>query len=318
MSDIAVSSMKASHRVAGYRKLALLMVVLALSACDNKQKTASQSIVRINGDEITVHQLNSELERLNMPNVSKKDVLDGLIARQLLIDRAEKEKIDRDPRVMQAIQRAKEQIIAQAYLQTRMANLPKPTETEINDFYRKNPQLFAQRKQFDTRELNIETRDLTPELAAKMNSAHSLEEMQNWLQAHQVKFTAVDATRNSADLPIEVTNAIDKMAPGSLFTVKQGANTQLIELQEIRNMPLTLGAARPKIVEFLTLQKSKEATDSEISRLRADAKIEYLNNSEVAALQDKPASAPTSPIASGDSKVNTPVTDIERGITNLK
>jgi EpsD family peptidyl-prolyl cis-trans isomerase len=318
MSDIAVSSGKAGNRVAGYRTAALLMLVLALSACGNKQKAASQSIVKVNDDEITVHQLNAELERLNAPNVSKKDVLDGLIARQLLVDQAEKKKLDRDPRVMQAVERAKDQIIAQAYLQTRMSNLPKPSETEIRDFYEKNPQLFSQRKQFDTHELNIQTKDLSPELAAKMNTAHSLDEVQNWLEAHQVKFTSVDATRNSAELPIEVINAISKMAPGSLFTVKQGDKSQLIELQEIRNVPLTLESARPKIVEFLMLQKSKQVADTEISRLRAAAKIEYLNKSAVAGLQDKPATAPTPPIAAGDTKVNKPLSDVERGITNLK
>ncbi|HWT72339.1 MAG TPA: EpsD family peptidyl-prolyl cis-trans isomerase [Oxalicibacterium sp.] len=317
MSDIAVSSGKTGNRVAAYRMAAALMVVLALSACGNKQKAASQSIVRINDDEITVHQLNAELERVNSPAVSKKDVLDGLIARQLLIDQAEKKKIDRDPRVMQAIERAKEQILAQAYLQTKMNNLQKPSENDIRDFYEKNPQLFAQRKQFDTRELNIDTRDLSPELVAKMNSAHSLDEVQSWLQAHQVKFTPVDATRSTAELPAEVTKAIAKMAPGSLFTVKQGDKSQLIELQEIRNVPLTLDVARPKIVEFLMLQKSKEAADAEISRLRAAAKIEYLNKSEVA-LQDKPAAKPTSPVAAGETKVNAPLTDVERGISNLK
>jgi peptidyl-prolyl cis-trans isomerase C len=318
MSDIAVSSGKTSNRVAGYRMAAVLMLVMALSACGNKQKTASQSIVRVNDDEITVHQLNAELERVNSANVSKKEVLDGLIARQLLIDQAEKKKIDRDPRVMQAIERAKEQILAQAYLQTKMNNMQKPSEKDIHDFYEKNPQLFAQRKQFDTRELNIDTRDLTPELVAKMGSAHSLDEVQSWLQAHQVKFTAADVTRSSAELPIEVINAISKMPPGSLFTVKQGDKSQLIELQEVRPVPLTQEAAHPKIVEFLMLQKSKEAADAEISRLRAAAKIEYLNKSEVAALDDKPAvAAPTPPVAGG-TKANKQLSDVERGITNLK
>ena len=317
MSDIAVSSGKTGNRVAGCRTAALLLMVLALSACGNKQKAASQSIVRVNDDEITVHQLNAELERVNLPNVSRKDVLDGLIARQLLTDQAEKQKIDRDPRVMQAIERAREQILAQAYLQTKASNLPKPTETEIRAFYDKNPQLFAQRKQFDTHELNIATRDLTPELAAKMNSAHSLDEVQNWLQAHEVKFTPVDATRTSAEMPKEVIAAVTKMAPGSLFTIKQGEKSQLVELQEIRNVPLSFEVARPKIVEFLMLQKSKELADAEISRLRAAAKIEYLNKSEVAGTQNKP-SAPTPPVASGDARVNAPLTDVERGISNLK
>jgi EpsD family peptidyl-prolyl cis-trans isomerase len=303
-----------NNRMAISKAALMLLAVMTISACGNKEKPAGQSMARVNGEEITVHQLNAELERVNPQVASKKQVLDGLIARQLLIEEAEKNKMDRDPKIMQSIERSKEQILAQAYLQSRIGNVPKPSEAEIQAFYEKNPQMFAQRKQFDTKELIIETKDLTPELVSKMNNARTLQEVQEWLQAHQVKFVPTQATRTSVELPAEVVDALSKMAPGSLFTVKQGDRSQLILLTDVRSSPLTLDVARPKIQEFLMLQKSKDAADAEIARLRAAAKVEYLNQS--AELQDKPAATPA--VAESDTKANAPISDVERGIGNLK
>jgi EpsD family peptidyl-prolyl cis-trans isomerase len=313
ISGMDVSSRVTNNRGAMYKAALVLLAVTALSACGNKEKAAGQSVARVNGEEITVHQMNAELERMNPQTVSKKNVLDGLIARELLIEEAQKAKMDRDPKVMQAIERAKEQILAQAYLQTKTANVPKPSEAEIEAFYQKNPQLFSQRKQFDTKELVIDTKDLTPELVTKMNNARTLDEVREWLQGHQVKFVPTQATRSSVELPPEVVTALSKMTPGSLFTVKQGDKSQLIMLTEAKDNPLPLDMARPKIQEFLMLQKSKEAGDAEIQRLRAAAKIEYLNQSDVT-LQDKPAATP--PVAAGEKSDK--LTDVERGITNLK
>lgn len=309
-----VSFAYANNRAAVCRAALTVLVLFALSACGNKDKPAGQSMARVNGEEITVHQLNAELERANSPTVSKKEVLDGLIARQLLIEEAQKEKMDRDPKVMQAIERAKEQILAQAYLQTKTRNVAKPSEAEIQAFYEKNPQLFAQRKQFDTKELVIDTKDLSPELISKMSNARTLDEVQEWLEAHQIKFTPTQATRSSVELPAEVVTALSKMSAGSLFTVKQGDKSQLIVLLESKDSPLTLEMARPKIQEFLMLQKSNQAGEAEIARLRAAAKVEYLNQSDTALQSNIPA---TPPVAEGKDKTP-PITDVERGITNLK
>ena len=114
----------------------VLLVALGLSACGgDKKKEASQSLVRVNGEEITFLQLNEELSRTPpQPNqaaqdAARKQVLEALIDRQLLQNEAMTNKLDRDPKVMQAIERAKAQIIAQAYLQTRMAKATKPTKS---------------------------------------------------------------------------------------------------------------------------------------------------------------------------------------------
>lgn len=307
------------HRAAVLRIALMILTLATLSACDSKAKPAGQSLARVNDTEITVHQLNAELEQIGdtQQPVSKKDVLDGLIARQLLIEQAQKSKTDRDPKVMQAIERAKEQILAQAYLKSRVSHIPQPSESEIETFYRKNPQLFEQRKQFDTRELEVDTKDLGPELMETMNTAQTLEQVQTWLEAHQIKFVPTQGVRTSVELPPNVVKALSGMAPGQLFTVRQGEKSQLIALQDAKNSPLTLQVARPKIEQFLLLQKTREAADAEIARLRAAAKVEYLNHSD-APEQNEAATATTPAKAAGDAKAAPPLSNIERGVTNLK
>lgn len=315
MRGYVVSQARMGNGISVFRVALMTLAIMTMTACGGKEKPAGQSMARVNGEDITVHQLNSELERVGNAQVSKKEVLDGLIARQLLVGQAEKNKTDRDPKVMQAIERSKEQILAQAYLQTKLNNVAKPSEAEIETFYEKNPQLFAQRKEFDTKELVIDTKDLTPELIKVMNTARTLDEVQTWLQANQVKFVPTQATRSTVELPVEVVKALNAMQPGQLFTVKQGEKSQLIALQGSKNNPLTLEVARPKIEQFLILQKSKEAADAEVQRLRASAKIEYLNNSD--APEVKAAEAPTK-ADDRNAKSTAPINDVERGVASLK
>ena len=150
-----------STRLAG---TALLMLALALAGCGNKEKKAGQSLASVNGEEITVLQLNEELQRSGVQaarqEAASKQLLEVLIDRQLLQNEAAKEKLDRDPKVVQAVERAKALIVAQAYMQKRIGNLPRPDKAEVEEYYRKNPQFFANRKQFDMKQLVLSTADL--------------------------------------------------------------------------------------------------------------------------------------------------------------
>src|SRR5690606_37345712 len=112
--------------------LAMSVMLVACGGDKEGGKPAGQSVARVNGEDITVHQLNAELERVppGQP-VSRKDVLDGLIGRQLLLQQAKKEKADRDPRVLQAIERSKDQILVQHYLQEKIGKPAQPSEAEI-------------------------------------------------------------------------------------------------------------------------------------------------------------------------------------------
>jgi peptidyl-prolyl cis-trans isomerase C len=296
-----------------------VLVVALLTACGGKEKPAGQSIAKVNDKEITVHQLNEELQRIgNQQNFSSKQVLDALVDRQLLVNKAQDDKIDRDPAVMRAIERAKEQILAQAYLQKKIGSPVKPSKAEVDDFFQKNPDLFAQRKQFELNELIVDAERLTPELNAVLGKSKSLDEVAVWLEEKKTPFERVQVTRTSTDLPSDMVKALKNMAKGQLFTVKEGARSVLIALHDVKEAPVSASSAAPQIEQYLVNKKNKESGEAEIARLRSAAKIEYLNESVIS--KDKSVTPTEMPAAVAEAKPANASAEshIGRGVAGLK
>ncbi|WP_307722063.1 EpsD family peptidyl-prolyl cis-trans isomerase [Pseudoduganella albidiflava] len=273
----------------------LIAMAAALTACGDKaEKKPGQALASVNGEEITVMQLNEELGRVNVPaaqqEAARKQLLESLIDRQLLQGEAAKEKLDRDPKVVQAVERAKSLIIAQAYLQKRIGTPTRPTKEEVAAYYSQNPQFFANRKQFDMRQLVLATRDVSDPLKEVINSAKSIDDVAAWLDGQKVRYARAQLSRSSAEMPQQLSSRLQTMPKGQLFVVREGERSMLISIADMRDAPVTLEQATPQIEQFLTNKKNKEAADAELKRLRTAAKIEYLN---------KPADQPAAAAAPG-------------------
>lgn len=312
----------------------VLLTAAGLSACGDKEKKPGQALASVNGEEITVLQLNEEMQRANVQasqqEAASKQLLESLIDRQLLQNEAVKEKIDRDPKVVQAVERAKALIVAQAYMQKRIGTIARPTKEEVEDYFNKNPQFFSQRKQFDMRELVIASADMNDQLKAAMDSAKSLDDVASWLDANKVKYARTQLSRTSADLAPELSAKLLAMPKGQLFIIREGDRTLLISLADVRDNPASLAQAAPQIEQFLFNKKNKDTADAELKRLRAAAKIEYLNkdapgkpaasmpaaSAPVAAVAPASVSAPEpaapAPTASASTEAN------DRGVAGLK
>jgi peptidyl-prolyl cis-trans isomerase C len=281
------------------------LLVVLVSACSNKvEQKPGQALANVNGEEITVMQLNDELSRSNAPatqqEAARKQALEALIDRQLLIGEASKEKVDRDPRVVQAIDRARSVILAQAYMQKRLGTPGKPTPAEVEAYYSQNPQFFSQRKHFDMREIILPTRDVTDELKAEMDKTRSLDDVAAWLDAHKVKYQKAQLSRSGSELPPELSAKLMALAKGQLFIVREGERSMLVTIADVRSTPVELDAARPQIEQYLMAKKGKEAAEQEVKRLRASAKIAYINQ--------------PSPVADAGA----PAAGLERGVAGLK
>ncbi|MGO4381567.1 EpsD family peptidyl-prolyl cis-trans isomerase [Pseudoduganella sp. RAF19] len=305
-----------------------VLTAAALVACGNKaEKKPGQALASVNGEEITVLQLNDELARNNAPatanqEATRKQVLEALIDRQLLDSEAAKEKIDRDPKVVQAIERAKSLILAQAYMQKRVGTLTKPSKPEVEAYFSQNPQFFTNRKQFDMRELVVATRDVSDELKAAMDASKSLDDVSTWLDAHKVKYARAQISRTSSDLPPELSAKLAAMPRGQMFIIREGERSMLISIADVHPAPVNLETATPQIEQFLYAKKNKEAAEAEIKRLRSTAKIAYMNQSggTGAAPATTPAAAAALPAQSADATpVDSGKTEMnERGVAGLK
>ncbi|WP_295995260.1 EpsD family peptidyl-prolyl cis-trans isomerase [Rugamonas sp.] len=297
-------------RLAGW--VLVLVAATALSACGSKDKKPGQALASVNGNDITVLQLNEELQRANVPqaqhDAASKQLLESLVDRQLALDEAGKQKLDRDPVVVQAIERAKALIIAQAYMQKRVGATARPTKAEVSDYFDKHPEFFIHNKRFEMRELTLATKDLTPELSAAMDGFKSLDDVAAWLDAHKVVFGRAALARASAELPPEMASKLQAMPKGQIFIVREGERSLIMNLVDIKDSPVALATAAPQIEQFLYNKKTKDAAAAELARLRGAAKIVYYSPTTGAATPAAPAAAA--------SAASTSVND--RGVAGLK
>jgi len=259
----------------------LMLVVTALSACGSKEKMAGQAVVRVNDDEITILQLNDEQKRAGDKDgkqvVEPKQLLESLIDRQLLTEEGLRVNIDRTPDVLQTIERAKAQIIADAYLESIVSKLPQPSQSEIDLYYQEHPEYFSQRKQYDMQQLIVSTKDMSGELKNIIGSAKNLDDVASWLDKHNVHYARGQLSRNTTDMPEQIVANLKEIKKGQLFIVNQRGNSLINSIVDIRNNFVTTEDAAPQIKQYLINKKSKDAVEAEVARLRSLAKIEYLN-----------------------------------------
>ena len=101
--------------------LCLLAVSIGLSSCGlGEKKDASQVAAKVNGAEITVHQINQVLSHstgVTPENADKarKEILEHLIVQELAVAKATDSKLDRTPDVIMALDAARREILARAY-----------------------------------------------------------------------------------------------------------------------------------------------------------------------------------------------------------
>lgn len=301
-------------------KLGAVAIVICLAGCsDDKPVKAGQALAKVNKQEITVHQLNSEFKQLGPEAGSlardqlRAKVLDSLVDRQLLLDEALRNKLDRDSEVAQLLDRARAQILAQAYLQRKSVGLPKPTETEISAYFQANPHAYSQRKLVHVKRIVLLASDVTPELESVVASAKSMTEVAAWLDARNVKSIKDQSDRTTGELPEEILGKLGQVMKGTPFFLKYPGNAVIASITLIQEAPLLESEAREEIATLLAVQKSKQKAEAELARLRKDAVIVLYDSA------DKPAKN-TQPLAGKPAKADADSggVRVERGVAGLK
>lgn len=310
----------------------LLLVLLSpafLSACDNKKKEGgeTQVVAKVNGDEISVHQINYAMARLgNIPKGKEdeagKQILKGLVDQQILVKQAVDKKLDRNPNVLQAIEASKRQILAQASLEQLVAQLTKPTDSEIHDYYVKSPELFANHRIYKFAEVSMAGTVQVDKVKQLLSGTKSLEEFAGKLKKENIVFKAATAVKGAEDLPTVLLPKFYKMAKGEVAIIPAGGSLSVLQLQDFQEQPLTEEQAKPIIGNFLLEQKRKTLLEAEMKKLRDAAKIEYLGAyADAGKTQQGPAATqPASAVnAAEPGKADaTKDSHVEKGLSGLK
>lgn len=301
--QIAVAPLLISRRTAS--GLTAIACVALLSACGGgKEGGATQVAAKVNKEEISVHQINHVLQRQpgirpEMVPAASKRILEGLIDQEVAIQQAVEQKLDRDPRVVAALEAARRDIIARAYADRVAEAAAKPTPEEVKAYYDSKPALFAQRRVVTLNEFSIELpAEQRQEAAAKLQAARSADELSAALKAANYKFVARNVTQAPENLPMALVDRIGAMTEGQSIVLSTPTGATVAILQSAKPAPVTLDAARPAIEQYLLNDRKRKLVTDEVKRLRTAAQIEFKGefakaSSAAASGVDAPAVAPT-------------------------
>jgi EpsD family peptidyl-prolyl cis-trans isomerase len=296
--------------------------VLAGCGRDDGKKPASQVAVKVNKEEITVHQLNNAMAQLRnlspeQQKAAAKQVLERMVDQELLVQKAMEKKLDRDPRVMQAIEASRRQILSQAYLDQLGQQIQKPGAEEVKKFYAARPELFAERKIYRLQELAIPGR---PEITAQsleeeIRKAKSLNDVVAWLKSKNVPFNANSTVKAAEQLPLEVVPKLAQLKVGQVMLMPAQQGFLLVQVAATEQQPLDEKQATPFIEQFLVNQKKLELARSEVKQAREAARIEYVGSFAEAAAKAPEAAKADAPKADAAKAEKSA---IDKGVAGLR
>jgi len=242
--------------------LPVIVFTVGVASCERAPADAAQLIARVNGVEISAHEIRTN---------------GGATVAQAV-------ELDRDALVKDSIDNVRRQVLAQAYLERTAGGATRPSREEVRAFYAENPALFAERRVYRMRELVVSANaELVDALRSQATRAADLDEVAAWLKSRNVTFSAASETQPAEQLPLAFLPQMARMKAGEITVFQTPASAQsstvsatVVQVVHAEGAPLALEQSQALIEEFLAGRRRLEVAAAEVKRLRATARIEYV------------------------------------------
>lgn len=294
----------------------VLALSLSLAACgddgsgDRPPERGDVAAARVDGKTVWVSDVKREAvaqgligegEPLDPSSALFRRVLDEVVDQKLLAAEALRRKLDNDPMAQRRLDAARDRILGDMLVERVVADAV--TEENIRRLYEEQQKLAERSEEFRARQIVLPT-------VADAEAVRKLLAAGASFEALAMERSRDAATRfNGGDLGYFTTDvmpeaygvALKGAKPGQIvgpFPVEGGV--ALLRVEDVRlEQPITLEAARPQFVRFLTYDRIRDL----LEKLRAKAKVEPLIKPEAATPKasppaDAPKAAPAPPQAS--------------------
>jgi len=309
-----------------------LLAAALIAGCgkSDDKKPATQVAAKVNGDEISVHQINTALTQSGAaytgdPKDAGRQVLERLIDQQLLVQKAVDAKLDRDPNVVTAMENARRQILAQAYIERTLSENTMPTSEEIKKYYADHPEIFGKRRLYRFQEVlaAVESEEQMKALQAQLAKNQNMNDVTAWLREKGIKFSMSFSMKASEQLPRNLLPKLASMKQGDVMFYPAGNRALVVQLTGWQELPMSEPEAAPYIAQALLTQKRGEQANEELKRLRTASKVEYVGEYAKAAPQAQAQQPEGQPAAKAQAvkpaeAAKNDASSIDKGLSGLK
>jgi EpsD family peptidyl-prolyl cis-trans isomerase len=290
---------------------------LLLAACGGHKKDTTQSAARVDGTEITVHQINYRLQRERGLRPEQQDeagrkILEQLIDEQLIVEKAEKTKMDLEPGAQQALDAARREVLARSYVEQAVQGVAAPTDQTMRAYYDANPALFANRRIYTMQEYLAKVPEAQiPALRAMVEGGKPTTEIEAWFKAGNYPFRAQQGTHPAEQIPLTALKTLAAVQDGHGLVASAGDQVHVTYITASTSAPVVFDKARPVIGQYLTIESRRKATEGNLGALRSVAQVTYSAPYESLAASAstfsiKDVEAASQAVAGGGTRVSLP------------
>ncbi len=173
------------------RLAAVTIALAALVACGQKQAGEAKKdtgnspvLADVSGTPITVAEFKKEVEGLPpylkpMAETAegKKEMLETMIIRELVLQDAKKDGLDKSPAVTEKLEELKKRLVVEAYLKKKVDEQAKVTDEELQKFYNQNKDKFKSGDEIKASHILVKDEKTAQEVLAKVKGGGNFEEL---------------------------------------------------------------------------------------------------------------------------------------------
>ena len=170
------------------KQLALVLCSMALFACkpasDVETKNDGKTLAEVNGTKITVKDFNAEVENLppyirpmaQTPE-GKKELLESMVVRELVLEQAKKDGIDKSKEVVTRLEDLKKRVVVEAFVRKKIEQDIKISDDEMKKFYDQNKDKFKSGEQVKASHILVKSESSAQDILSQLKKGASFEEL---------------------------------------------------------------------------------------------------------------------------------------------
>ncbi|MCX8110013.1 MAG: peptidylprolyl isomerase, partial [Syntrophorhabdaceae bacterium] len=163
----------------------IIILFFAVSMIFSCSKTDSSKVLAtIDNEKITIEEFNKDIDKIpvNMKMMvatesGKKNYLDKLIIKKLLLREAKKENIEKEKEFQDRLSEIKEQLVLETLLKKKINLDSQITEEDMKKYYEKNKETFKREREINTRHILLNTEEEARQIQDKLAKGEDFAEL---------------------------------------------------------------------------------------------------------------------------------------------
>jgi peptidyl-prolyl cis-trans isomerase C len=266
-------------------KKLIICLFLALLVVSCAKKDDGKVLATIDDQKITLQEFNKELDKIPMnmkmlvaSESGKKNYLDRLIVKKLILKEASKDKIESDKEFQERVNDIKEQLLIEALLKKKITAQTQMSEDDLKKYYDEHKEDFKKDREINTRHILLKTEEEAKQVQAKLQKGEDFTELaKKYSIDPNVRQTGGEiGFQPKGSLIPEFENAAYKLNKVGQMTgiVKTQFGYHIIRLEGVKPPSyVPLEEVKDFIKQKNAQEKQKEVLEKYIEELKKNVKI---------------------------------------------